>query len=419
MDVTTAGENQVELRFTINVSVTVQGQNLTHQLNMPVTVQSAAVAQQSPVVLQTNKDVVTLSGLYEQLLSERDKDNQVSVKTIRANHSVLTRFEKWCEDKFSVLCGHCVSLLSQPNILKDYAEYLRSQPKGSSASMCQKALATIIKLATACVKAGIISSRPDGVQKAQINILKPRTEKQRRTKAVPVTLSELQSMLSVVDGCKWPRIGNVSPALFWRTCLLSHYVYGFRSQDWFVSRTTEKLGLLWSGVVDDSKCPVIDDLHNDAGWVWYLVHKTSKKDEAAERPSDVLVPLSSRMRELIEMFRGIDAQRVFPLRNNARSYSKEFAGLLKRAKLSDKEREASGKSIIRLSLGQRDVASFRKSASAMWAKHVSRSASSYMLHHAIAEERVSKMTTDCYLQDEDILRQITAGIETLPVWQVA
>lgn len=412
MQVTISGDKpigQIELRIVINFNVVTNG---------VVSNQEVPTQGQFSVQEVRKKEEATLSALYESLLAERDKDNRVSQKTIRDNHSYLNRFESWCRDRSSDQNQSCISQINRTGLLKEYAEYLRSQTKGSSASMCQKALAVINKLASACVKAGIISVRPECVSRSHINMLRPRTEKQRRVKAVPVVLSELKALLDVVDGCKWPKIGKVSPAVFWETCLLSHYVYGFRSQDWFASRTSEKFGLLWSGVVKDSKCPVIDDLHNDAGWVWYLVHKTAQKDEAAERPSDVLVPLSSRMRELIEKFRGIDPKRVFPMRNNAKSYSKEFSSLLKRAGLSDKEREAEGKSIIRLSLGQRDVASFRKGCSAMWAKHVSRSASSYMLHHAIAEERVSKMTTDCYLQDEDILRQITAGIETLPVWQI-
>lgn len=410
----------VELRIIISINVTVQGQECTQQLNVPVAVPSASIIQppQQQIIIPKQEAATTLPALYQRLLSERDEENQVSTKTIHSNHSVLRQFEKWCEKKYSVQSGQCASLLSQSNILKEYAGHLRSQSKGNSASMCQKALATIIKLATACVKAGIISTRPDGVQKTYINILKPRTEEQRRLKAVPVKLNELRAMLAVVDGCKWPRIGKVSPAIFWETCLLSHFAYGFRSQDWFVSRCNVKKGLLWSGVLSDSKCPVIDDLHNAAGWVWYLVNKTAKKDEAAGRPSDVLVPLSSRMRNLLEKFRGVDATRVFPLPNNSRTYSSEFCRLLKRAGLSDKERIESGKPIIRLSLGQRNVASFRKSCSIEWAKHVDRSASSYLLHHAIVEEKVSKMTTDCYLQDEDILRKIVSGIETLPVWQV-
>jgi hypothetical protein len=223
-------------------------------------------------------------------------------------------------------------------------------------------------------------------------------------------------MLAVVDGCKWPRLGSVKPSVFWQTNLLSHYVYGFRSQDWFPARSADKRGLLWSGVITATQCPVLDDLHNAAGWAWYLVHKTAKKDEAAERPSDVLVPLSSKMRELIEQFRGLDPERVFPMANNSRTYSHEFLKLLERAGLSDDARRNDNKPIIRLSLGQRNVASFRKGSSALWAKHVSRAASSYMLHHAVSEEGVAKMTADSYLQNEEILRDIVAKIETLPIW---
>ena len=359
----------------------------------------------------------SLVELHDQLLTEADRERRVSVKTISDNRSALRKFEAWGRAQHRIVSGRPLSLLEQPGILRGYAEFLRAQPKGNSSAMCAKALATIGKLAGACVRARILVQKPESVSRTIVNLMRPRTEEQRRVKAVPVTVAELQALLSVVDGCKWPRLGNVSPAVFWETSLLAHYVYGFRSQDWFAARCTEKRGLLWSGIVTSSQCPVLEDLHNEAGWAWYLVHKTAKKDEAAERPADVLVPLSAKMRELIERFRGIDPERVFPMRNNSASYSTEFCGLLNRAGLSDEIRREQGKPIIRLSLGQRNVASFRKGCSALWAKHVSRSASSYLLHHAVAEEGVAKMTVDAYLQNEEILRDITAKIESLPVWK--
>lgn len=358
----------------------------------------------------------SLVDLYDELLSAVDKEKRVSVKTIRDNRSAIDKFENWGKAQHRVVAGRAVSLLEQPKILRSYAEFLRAQVKGNSSAMASKALGSIGKLAGACVRAELIKQRPETVAKSTINLLRPRTEEQRRVKAVPVTVPELQAMLAVLDGCKWPRLGSVKPSVFWQTNLLSHYVYGFRSQDWFAARSAEKRGLLWSGVITSSQCPVLDDLHNAAGWAWYLVHKTAKKDEAAERPSDVLVPLSSKMRELIEQFRGLDPERVFPMANNSRSYSQEFSKLLERAGLSDDARRNDNKPIIRLSLGQRNVASFRKGSSALWAKHVSRSASSYMLHHAVSEEGVAKMTADSYLQNEEILRDIVAKIETLPVW---
>ena len=374
--------------------------------------QSRVIEAAKPEVIDSR----SLVDLYDELLSVVDKEKRVSVKTIRDNRSAIDKFETWGKAQHRVVAGRPVSLLEQPKILRAYAEFLRAQVKGNSSAMASKALGSIGKLAGACVRAELIKQKPETVAKSTINLLRPRTEEQRRVKAVPVTVSELQAMLAVVDGCKWPRLGSVKPSVFWQTNLLSHYVYGFRSQDWFPARSADKRGLLWSGVITATQCPVLDDLHNAAGWAWYLVHKTAKKDEAAERPSDVLVPLSSRMRELIEQFRGLDPERVFPMANNSRSYSQEFSKLLERAGLADDTRRNDNKPIIRLSLGQRNVASFRKGSSALWAKHVSRAASSYMLHHAVSEEGVAKMTADSYLQNEEILRDIVAKIETLPVW---
>lgn len=374
---------------------------------------------QGKVIEAAKPEVVesrSLVDLYDELLSAVDKEKRVSVKTIRDNRSAIGKFETWGRAEHRVVAGRPVSLLEQPKILRSYAEFLRAQAKGNSSAMASKALGSIGKLAGACVRAELIKQKPETVAKSTINLLRPRTEEQRRVKAVPVTVNELQALLAVVDGCKWPRLGSVKPSVFWQTNLLSHYVYGFRSQDWFPARSADKRGLLWSGVITATQCPVLNDLHNAAGWAWYLVHKTAKKDEAAERPSDVLVPLSSRMRELIEQFRGLDPERVFPMANNSRTYSHEFSKLLERAGLSDDARRNDNKPIIRLSLGQRNVASFRKGSSALWAKHVSRAASSYMLHHAVSEEGVAKMTADSYLQNEEILRDIVAKIETLPIW---
>jgi hypothetical protein len=359
----------------------------------------------------------SLVELYDALLSDSDKERRVSVKTIRDNRSALTRFEAWGRANHRVVGSRPLSLLEQPGILRGFAEFVRAQAKGNSSAMCSKALSSVGKLAGACVRSGLITQKPETVSRTTINLLRPRTEEQRRVKAVPVTLAELQAMLAVVDGCRWPKLGKVRPAVFWETLLLSHYVYGFRSQDWFAARSNEKQGLLWTGVIGSSQCPLLEDLHNASGWCWYLVHKTAKKDEAAERPSDVLVPLSAPMRELLEQFRGLDPHRVFPLPNNSSTYSKEFSGILDRAGLSDDARRQEGKPIIRLSLGQRNVASFRKGCSALWAKQVSRAASSYMLHHAVSEEGVAKMTTESYLQNEEILRDIVEKIESLPVWK--
>ena len=361
------------------------------------------------------QDPRPLVKLYEDLLSERDKERKVSVKTIRDNHSVLNRFERWAIESGKANGLQPIGLLTVPGIMKGFAEHIRSQPKGNSSAMASKALGVIVKLSNACDAEKLIRGRVDRVPKSVVNLMRPRTEKQRRTKGVPVTVDELKAMLSVLDGCKWPKLGTVEPSVFWETILLSHYLYGFRSQDWFACRGNEKQGLLWSGVKFETECPWIEGLHNPAGWIWYLVHKTAKKDEAADRPCDVLVPMSSKIRGLIEQFSGLDPERVFPTANNSRSYSEEFARILNRAGLSDESRTEAGKPIIRLSLGQRNVASFRKGCAAWWSDKVGRPAASYLLHHSVQEEGVSKTTADNYLQNETILRKIVEAIESFEV----
>ena len=390
----------------------------------PVTVRTSSGEFQDSVERREarGENTESLVALYDRLLGEQDKEKRVRVSTIKANRSFLAAFELWAatraqtDTRTTIPRVGPLKTLEIPGILKDYAKHLRAKASGASESMCTKALAAIGKLAGACQRAGLIAARPDKPSRPSIKLLKPRTELERRVKAVPVSIDELRAMLSVVDGCAWPSLGKVPAAKFWETSLLSHYAYGFRSQDWFAVRDQWKRGLLWSGIVTDSKCPVLEDLQNVHGWAWYLVHKTDTKDEEADRPSDVLVPLSAKMRALIEQFRGLDPVRVFPLPQTHRSYDREFSKILERAGLSDKSRVESGKSIIRLSLGQRNVASFRKGCSALWANQVGRAASSYLLHHALSEEGVAKTTQDSYLQHEEVLRDIVAGIDQLPIW---
>jgi hypothetical protein len=353
-----------------------------------------------------------LVDLYQDLLSARDSERRVSDKTIRDNLSVLRRFQAWSQTAGKLIGSNPVKLLETDGIMREFAEFIRNQPKGSSAAMANKALGVIVKLSNACHAAGFISKRVERVPKSSINLMKPRTDQQRRIKGVPVTIEELRAMLSVLDECSWPKLGSVKPSVFWRVNLLSHFVYGFRSQDWFSCRGNEKQGLLWKDISRKTECPVIKGLHNEGGWAFYVVHKTAKKDEAADRNCDVLIPLSTEIRDLIEQFRGIDDRRVFPTANNSRTYSEEFSKILNRAGLSDASRKAAGEPIIRPSLGQRGVASLRKACATQWSESIGPQAASYLLHHYVPAEGVAKMTTENYLQHEGILRKIVGKIET-------
>lgn len=357
----------------------------------------------------------SLEELYDHFCLPVDLEEGVTPRWSRTNKTALRQFEAWFNTRSTIPRVQPSKMLEIPGILDEYAAHLRSQTKGASASMCVKKLSAIGKLSTYLVQAGLIRVKPTKPKASKINTLKPRTEKQRRTKGVPVTLEELASMRAVLSECVYPEIGSISPARYWDICLVSHMVYGFRSQDWFATRTREKKGLLWSGVITDPQCPVIPELLNEAGWIWYLVHKTKRKNEQADKPVDVLIPMSKWMRQAIEEFRGLDSERVFPTESNSHYFSREFNGILSRAGLSDLEREQAGKPPIRLSLGQSNVASFRKGCAAMWKRHLSPAAASYFLHHSDGSG-AAKMTAEHYLQHEDVLRDITPAIESLPLW---
>jgi hypothetical protein len=254
--------------------------------------------------------------------------------------------------------------------------------------------------------------------RGDVNMMRAASTENEDFQGEPVTLAEFAKLMSpeVLQGCRWPRIGNVSPAQFWECVLLSHMVFGFRSQDWFAARTNEKAGLMWADIVASTQCPKLDDLHNPHGWLWYLVHKTKKKSQRAAKPVKLLVPIPGRLRVLIELFRGLDPERVFPLTSNSRYWSLEFTKILERAGLDDASRKAAKKPVIKLSLGQKKVASLRKGCASMWADHLDESAASYLLKHSVTEGAVSAITREHYLQAYRPLRAIVANLETLPIW---
>lgn len=366
----------------------------------------------------------TLVDLYEKHLApaERLKNEP---RTVRADLSRIARFQEWLDSR-ALRMGipqraYFEVIASGKDCMLDYAAWIRSQPKGSSSASVSQAMNAIKKLFKVAIENGWLAKMPKFPCKGDINEMSASTDDEEECvfKAEPVALDEFRRMMSpeVLAGCKWPRLGNVSPALFWETVLVSHMAYGFRSQDWF-SREQGKLGLLWSDVLSETKCPRLDDLHCESGWAWFLVHKTKKKAKRAKKPQKLLVPLSRRMRELIEMFRGIHPERVFPLARNGRSWCREFRGILQRAGLDDASRQAAEKPVIELSLGQEKVASFRKGCADLWADHVDGSAASYMLKHSVSEDKdkVSDVTREHYLRFYRPLKDIVPALESLPIW---
>lgn len=360
----------------------------------------------------------SLVELYRQHLEPREL-LQNERKTVRADIARIHRFQFWLEQRSNTpRVGLIQQISEQKTILFDYSSHLRTQEKGCSSASAMLSMNAIMKLCRWCVEAGMLTKAPKCPTKGDLNMMALAITDDSDFQGEPVTVAEFQQMIraDVLSQCQWPRFGNVSPAEFWETVLLSHMVFGFRSQDWFPARTNEKTGLLWSDIIDSTQCPRLDDLHSPHGWLWYLVHKTKKKSQRAAKPVKLLVPLPARLRQLLELFRGLDPERVFPLTSNSRYWSREFTGILERASLDDASRKATRKPVIKLSLGQKSVASFRKGCAAMWADHVDESSASYLLKHSVTDGAVSTITREHYLQAYRPLRAIVQHLETLPIW---
>jgi hypothetical protein len=369
---------------------------------------------QTSVVSPPPLTPVSLVELYRSNLEPREL-LQNEVKTVRADIQRIVRFQSWLEQRSKTPLLQQIAETKE--ILWDYARYLRTQEKGCSSASCGQALNAIMKLLRWSVEAGIIPKAPKYPTRGDINMMRD-SSRDSDFQGEPVTLEEFRRLINpeVLEQCQWPRLGHITPAKFWETVLLSHYVFGFRSQDWFPARTNEKAGLLWSDIVDETQCPKLDDLHNPHGWLWYLVHKTKKKSQRAAKPVRLLVPIPSRLRQLLEQFRGLDPERVFPLASNSRYWSLEWNGILERAGLNAESRKAAKKPVLYLSLGQKSVASFRKGCASMWSDHVDESAASYLLKHSVTDGAVSAITREHYLQAYRPLRAIVANLETLPIW---
>lgn len=379
----------------------------------PVVTVSESLA--SSVISSEPSTPLSLVELYRTNLEPKEL-LQNEVKTVRADIQRIVRFQAWLEQRSKTPLLQQIA--EKKDILWDYARHLRTQDKGCSSASCGHALNAVMKLLRWSVEAGLIPKAPKYPTRGDVNMMRPASTENEDFQGEPVTLDEFRKLMSleVLNGCKWPRLGNVSPAEFWECVMLSHFVFGFRSQDWFPARTNDKAGLMWSDILDGTQCPKLDDLHNPHGWLWYLVHKTKKKSQRAAKPVKLLVPIPGRLKYLIEQFRGLDPERVFPLTSNSRYWSKEWRGILKRAGLDSVSRKAAKKPVIYLSLGQKSVASFRKGCASMWADHVDESAASYLLKHSVTDGAVSAITREHYLQAYRPLRAIVANLETLPIW---
>jgi hypothetical protein len=364
----------------------------------------------------------TLVELYEELLAKKERLRN-EPKQVRDDLRYIAEFERWLAEpesapRINTPRGALVKTLEFSEVFEQWARSIRAREVGGSVGQTMKKMNAVSKLAKACHAAGLINragrTPTQGDLRLMAEISASEDSESEDFQGEPVTVEEFLRMIDCCVEDAWPYLPK-----YWVLKLTASYFLGFRLQDWFAELETTKKGLLWDGVISDPTCPRIEGLQNEAGWLWYLVHKTKKKDQKKGRNPRVLMPNAKQLQEMMEPYRGLDPERVFPVPCNKRSSGREFHAILKRAGLDDATRLKQGKPIIRLSEGQKNIASFRKGCADMWADAVGMEAASYVLKHSVPtgpNSMVSATTLEHYLKIYRPLKEIVPAVESLPIW---
>lgn len=155
---------------------------------------------------------------------------------------------------------------------------------------------------------------------------------QKRYRPSPVLLEEVQSLIDASETATWPKRLPVGAPLFWRAVLFAAWTVGFRTQDCVGLRDRTVSGLLWSEVVTSQRCPdaSIRNCLSPCGWFDFTPRKTRLSCGLS-----VLLPIHPALAPLIEQFRGLDAQRVFPVPRSGDRFGRQFRAIREAAGVSD------------------------------------------------------------------------------------
>jgi len=221
-----------------------------------------------------------------------------------------------------------------PTILTEFAQWDLNRDTSPKPETVRRHITAVGKICGAAIEAGWIRRLPKKPAESAIDKMYGIDEDADEIPET-VTLQEFVAIRNAVDIATWPRLGP-SPAEFWRAFLDIHWTYGPRTQDWFAYQSTTKRGLLWDHLTLDPLCPSakLKGLEWPHGWAWLPIGKT--------RTRRLLLPLSSRIRQHIDTWHLVDSERVFPMKNNSKSYSNQWKRILQEAEVDLRIRASEG-----------------------------------------------------------------------------
>lgn len=334
----------------------------------------------------------TLLHCYDQFCLPADTGN--SANSIRSVRSGLACFSNWYSETFH---RNCVvrDLFVTPDRVWLFAAHEVSS--GSSVATVVRKIAAISKvMRVVCARnrAFVMPELP-GLKQLQKMSAKRTSDNPFLDVAVPetVTVAEFRAMRESCEVADWPALPGVSPEQFWQVVLDCHWTYGFRSQDWFSIQTRSVRGLLWNQVSLAESCPIhqLRDLVWPHGWVCFWVRKCNRH---------LALPLSSRVRSHVDLFRGIDPERVFPIPRSKDQFYSNFLRI----------KEAAGVD-SRITLSGRSSPSLRKACTVFWDSVECGNLTSVVLGHSLGGRGSRSSITDRHYSQ--LIRRVCDHIENV------
>lgn len=290
-------------------------------LRFPTADQSSRVSQPSSGCAEASW---TLRQCYDAWFLEFVKQNRKPT-TLSGDYTAIKHWEAYTAEQHALdiessACAENPARVSAigKGMLMGFRQWL--QKRGQSNQSVRRIESTIRKILKEAVDREIVGKVP-----------KLSKLTQKRYRPAPVVLEEVQALIDAATVATWPKL-PVGAAIFWRAALLAAWTVGFRTQDFIGLRDRTVTGLLWSGVVTSPRCPdaSIRDCVSPCGWFDFTPRKTELSCGLS-----VLLPIHPALAPLIEKFRGLDSQRVFPVGRSGDRFARQFREIRKAAGVSD------------------------------------------------------------------------------------
>lgn len=281
-----------------------------------------AVFVRGPKNADSPESGLTVREAYDTFLAGFQGDFR-SAKTRQSYQTAIGAFEKWVVRAYRttspVRAQTIADLASDFDLLKTFSAWRLEgglEGKPTSVRTAQRDAKLIRKVFVECRKRGLIVSVPDVPARADLAKRADRNVSRKRTPVLSddAVCSVRRAIRSDVLSSQWPLLGDHSAATFWQDAFDFFATVGWSTQDAVAYLDKAKAGLQWSEVCWQKQCPDKSiDLQAPHGWLWLSRAKTGV---------DILMPMTAHVRSILQRWKGVDSDRVWPIFRNRRAFAR-------------------------------------------------------------------------------------------------